>query len=136
MMISLMLLALLSFPATPDSTTPGDLCTVNDQDFHELRYEEQIPYCQRNVSDSLKDQIYEDYGIPDAEHSQYTIDHLIPLFAGGSNARENLWPQHTTLSTAQTEYQVYLQLRDGKIHQQQAIDYLLCIKFKKENCSL
>ena len=34
------------------------------------------------------------FHIGQMQRSQFKIDHYIPLCAGGSNDRDNLWPQH------------------------------------------
>lgn len=55
----------------------------------------------RDVSQSTKKKVYEAYGIAYPPPSDtYVIDHLIPLSLGGSNDKENLWPQpvHATIS--------------------------------------
>jgi len=94
MLKTLALLSLLIYPHTPNATvTPGSLCDTQNADFIEFRYQEHIPYCARNVSSVLKAKIYEQYGIPEADRDQFTIDHLIPLSIGGSNDRSNLWPE-------------------------------------------
>jgi hypothetical protein len=51
----------------------------------------------RNVSESLKKDIYHNYGLNGNDRSQckegYEIDHLISLELGGDNSANNLWPQ-------------------------------------------
>ena len=47
----------------------------------------------RDVSGSLRDQVFSAYGLSDADHSQYEVDHLISLELGGSNDLANLWPE-------------------------------------------
>jgi hypothetical protein len=53
----------------------------------------------RNVSDSLKKQVWERYGYdktigPYEDHaSEYEIDHRCPVCLGGASVVENLWPQ-------------------------------------------
>ncbi len=47
----------------------------------------------RNVPDSVKQQVYVEYGIIQHSPGQYEVDHLIPLELGGSNDIANLWPQ-------------------------------------------
>jgi len=91
MLKTLALLSLLIYPHTPNATvTPGSLCDTQNADFIEFRYQEHIPYCARNVSSVLKAKIYEQYGIPEADRDQFTIDHLIPLSIGGSNDRSDI----------------------------------------------
>ena len=47
----------------------------------------------RNVPQSLKNQVYQEYGIFQHKPREYEIDHLISLELGGSNDIKNLWPQ-------------------------------------------
>jgi hypothetical protein len=47
----------------------------------------------RDVSSSVKDQVYAEYGITD--HTNYVIDHLVSLELGGSNDISNLWPERS-----------------------------------------
>lgn len=51
----------------------------------------------RNVPQSEKKAIYAEYGMSGNDRSQckqgYEVDHLISLELGGSNEKQNLWPQ-------------------------------------------
>lgn len=47
----------------------------------------------RHVPQSLKDEVYTDYGVTSHSSGQYEIDHFIPLELGGSNDISNLWPE-------------------------------------------
>src|SRR3990167_9054931 len=47
----------------------------------------------RIVPKSLKDKVYEDYGIAQEDRGNYVIDHIISLQLCGSNEYENLFPQ-------------------------------------------
>ncbi len=47
----------------------------------------------RNVPDSEKNQVYDEYGIKTHTAGQYEVDHLISLELGGSNDIANLWPE-------------------------------------------
>ena len=49
----------------------------------------------RNVSNSLKKQVFKLYGI-DSTSDRFEIDHLISLQLGGSNDIKNLWPESYT----------------------------------------
>jgi len=47
----------------------------------------------RNVPDSVKKEVYAEYGITQHSPGQYEVDHLISLELGGSNDIANLWPE-------------------------------------------
>ena len=47
----------------------------------------------RDVSESLKEDVYAEYGILSHEPGQYEVDHQISLELGGSNDIANLWPE-------------------------------------------
>ena len=117
------------YPHVPDDAmTPGTMCTAQDKDFKELRYQEKIAYCQRNVSYGTKTALYKAYDVPEADRSQYTIDHLIPLALGGNNSTTNLWPQNKIIYTGRIEYWLFCRLRDGTMLQAEAIKTILAIK--------
>lgn len=114
-----------AYPLVPNpSMTPGSLCTRQHGDYAGDRYEARIPYCRRNVESQLKTQLYIAYGVPLECKGSYTIDHLIPLSIGGDNSAQNLWPEHRLVKATRPylEQQVFEDLRDGRITQQQAID--------------
>lgn len=118
----------LAFPFIPDSqSTPGSLCSKRDRDYKQDRYAEKIPYCGRNVASSLKRDIYDDYGISANCRKEYTIDHFIPLAIGGSNRRENLWPEHKSVKALRQnlEMDVYNELRNGAISQAEALQIIV-----------
>jgi hypothetical protein len=46
-----------------------------------------------SMTHALRDQILRRYGLPPGTHTDYEIDHLIPLCLGGSDDPSNLWPQ-------------------------------------------
>ena len=50
----------------------------------------------RNVSETTKEAVYRAYGIRHHSRATYEIDHLVPIEAGGSNIRANLFPQAAT----------------------------------------
>lgn len=79
------------FPDT--SFTPGRLCATSDPDFKEYRYAEHIPYCNRHVTQQMKQEVAAHYGVPQSDWPKYEFDHLIPLGVGGNSHVENLWPQ-------------------------------------------
>jgi len=116
------------YPMVPeDDFTTGSLCTEEDTDFEEYRYEEEIPYCERRVSASLKARIYAEYKIPKTEWQDYTIDHFIPLSLGGTNHSNNLWPENKAVKALRPglEMELFIALRDGKISQKQAVDTVI-----------
>ena len=47
----------------------------------------------RNVSETLKKDVYWEYGIYSHTTGQYEVDHIIPLELGGSNDIANLYPE-------------------------------------------
>jgi hypothetical protein len=47
----------------------------------------------RNVPESLKNLVYESYGITSRKPNEYEMDHIIPLELGGSNDIANLYPE-------------------------------------------
>jgi hypothetical protein len=133
LLFSLSLTQAYAYPTQPNQNeTPGSLCTLQDPDFAERRYPEQIIYCQRNVSSWTKTKIYEAYQIPKKCRSHYTIDHLVPLSIGGSNHKENLWPENKLVKATRPtlEDDTYLALKNGEITQQQAIEIILDEKLK------
>ena len=110
---------------------PGSFCTASDPTFKEYRYAEHIPYCERDVSSETKAQVYDDYGIPVSERYNYTIDHIIPLALGGSNHRDNLWPEAKAIKKCRPklETHLYVQMRDGAISQRDAVDIIRRVKY-------
>jgi hypothetical protein len=119
---------MLAFPFIPDSqATPGSLCSKRDPDYKQDRYAEKIPYCGRNVASSLKRDIYDDYGISSKCRKEYTIDHFIPLAIGGSNRRDNLWPEHKSVKALRQnlEMDLYNEIRNGTISQAEALKIIV-----------
>src|SRR5258708_30834036 len=47
----------------------------------------------RNVPESVKRQVFAEYGITTHMSGEYEVDHLISLELGGSNDIANLWPE-------------------------------------------
>lgn len=47
----------------------------------------------RDVPQSVKNEVYEEYGIETRLPGEYEVDHLINLSIGGSNDIANLWPE-------------------------------------------
>ena len=48
----------------------------------------------RDVSTSLKEAVFAEYGISYSQHSNYEVDHFVPLELGGDNSIKNLWPEY------------------------------------------
>ncbi len=69
--------------------TPGDALAVTKNDICEPGYSSKV----RDVPDSVKNQVYQEYGITSHRPGEYEVDHLISLELGGSNSIKNLWPQ-------------------------------------------
>jgi hypothetical protein len=121
------------FPTMPeDSMTPGSLCDRPT----EHRYPENIPYCERNVDSGLKRDIIREYDerlgyqIGSMNRAEFKIDHLIPLCMGGSNERDNLWPQHSTVyqHTDLLEQRLCEILSRGEIKQMKLVQVILDAK--------
>ncbi len=74
----------------PDpSLTPGDRLDVTTNDICVSGYSSKV----RDVPQSVKDQVYAEYGITSHAPGSYEVDHLISLELGGSNSIKNLWPE-------------------------------------------
>lgn len=69
--------------------TPGDILDVTADDICVPGYSSKV----RDVPQSLKDQVYAEYGITSHAPGSYEVDHLISLELGGSNSIHNLWPE-------------------------------------------
>lgn len=138
LLVSLTLFALTalaqaaSYPLRPDRRlTPGSFCNLPI----EYRYQERIPYCGRDVSTELKNEIFADYrrlgfALDSAYRADYKIDHYIPLCLGGSNQKNNLWPQHASVFgiTDDIEALVCEKLQKNKINHNNAVRLLLTVK--------
>ncbi len=74
----------------------------------------------RNVPESVKKQVYAEYGITSHFSGEYEVDHLISLELGGSNDIGNLWPEAAEPRPGfhekdQVENFLHKQVCDGKI---------------------
>jgi hypothetical protein len=120
------------FPQGPESDlTPGRLCDRPDS----YRYPERIAYCNRAVDPMLKDDVFREYRengyrLDLSKRDNYKIDHLIPLCAGGSNAEDNLWPQHISIfsKTDPMESLGCEKLKQGKIRQADLVNLIISAK--------
>ncbi len=108
--------------------TPGSTC----QHASRYRYPEKIAYCERNVDSSLKREVIRDYHqklgykIQTMDRQAFKIDHYIPLCMGGSNSRDNLWPQHRSVFeiTDHLEQLLCEKMAEGVLRQAEAIDLI------------
>lgn len=114
------------------------LCDAPDS----FRYSERIPYCNRNVSFAEKQVVIEEYRkknwqITEADRRQFKIDHLIPLCAGGSNDRRNLWPQHESVYVITDPLEALLcqKMEAGLLRQSDAVEIILRAKTHLEEVS-
>lgn len=117
------------FPTMPDAQlTPGDVCHNPDS----YRYPEHIAYCSRDVDTQTKKDIIaqydreRDFQIESMNRGDFKIDHFIPLCAGGSNERANLWPQHKSVYsiTDPLEPAICNAMAAGKLTQERAIEII------------
>ena len=82
-----------AFPYLPDpKMSPGAVLDVTASDICVSGYSSKV----RNVPQSEKDQVYQEYGITTHAPGSYEVDHLISLELGGSNSISNLWPESYT----------------------------------------
>ncbi|MBC7428566.1 MAG: hypothetical protein H7336_08150 [Bacteriovorax sp.] len=118
------------FPTGPElSITPGKLCDRPTA----LRYPEKIPYCTRDVSYDTKEILMKeydqkfDYHIMTITRTDFKIDHLIPLCAGGSNDITNLWPQHKSVYeiTDPLEPVICAKMAQGRLNQKDAVSLVI-----------
>lgn len=123
---SLATLADSRFPDGPNpTTTPGSLC----QSTAVKRYPEHINYCERDVSSDTKNALISmydrsfGYHIHEMNRGDFKIDHFIPLSIGGSNSKDNLWPQHKSVYTITDPLEQLLsdKISAGRIKQAEAI---------------
>ncbi|AZI44084.1 hypothetical protein EHF33_14300 [Deinococcus psychrotolerans] len=77
-------------PVLPDpKLSPGDVLTSDTAIICVSGYTKTV----RNVPQSLKEQVYKEYGITSRESGEYEIDHIVSLELGGSNSVRNLFPE-------------------------------------------
>ncbi|HPI40496.1 MAG TPA: HNH endonuclease signature motif containing protein [Pseudobdellovibrionaceae bacterium] len=121
------------YPIHPQAAlTTGSLC---DQPSRK-RYPEGINYCERDVDTYLKKEIIRKYDttfryrIQSMPRSQFKIDHLIPLCAGGSNHESNLWPQYKKVYeiTDPLEPELCAAMSNGRLLQKDAVVLILRAK--------
>jgi hypothetical protein len=126
-----------SFPTGPDERlTPGTLCARPDA----YRYPEKIAYCNRDVESNLKRAIMRRYDaelgyeVTKMDRMRFKIDHFIPLCMGGGNDEKNLWPQHESVykQTDDLEFMLCEKMKEGKLKQVEAIQYIKRAKYHLE----
>jgi hypothetical protein len=108
--------------------TPGELCN-HPTDY---RYPEKIAYCERDVSPQDKRTVIHEYDtslgykIEEMKRQDFKIDHYIPLCMGGSNDKENLWPQHKSVYevTDPLEPALCNKMAEGRLKQADAIKFV------------
>jgi len=71
------------------SVTPGETRAVTISDVCREPVSEGV----RNVPISLREKVFEEYGITDARPGAYEVDYLITPELGGADSIRNLWPQ-------------------------------------------
>jgi hypothetical protein len=117
------------YPEGPDlRLTPGSLCDHPT----ERRYPERIAYCHRNVESQLKREIFREYdsklgyNTTRMDRQSFKIDHYIPLCMGGSNEKDNLWPQHVSVYTLTDPMEGLAceKMAEGKLSQDHAIELI------------
>ena len=122
-----------AYPIGPDgSVTPGSLCPHPDS----YRYPEHIGYCHRNVAPAMKRDIIAQYDrdfgyhVGSLNRGDVKIDHYIPLCMGGSNERNNLWPQYKTIyvQTDQIEEKLCEMMSRGRLKQADAVQKMTHVK--------
>lgn len=118
------------FPKGPQlEITSGKICDIPIS----YRYPENIAYCDRDVSFETKGTIIDEYdqrfgySITDLPRSDFKIDHLVPLCAGGSNDIVNLWPQHKSVYaiTDPLEPLVCQKMAKGRLKQSEAVRLII-----------
>ncbi len=118
------------FPTNPNlAITSGKLCDRPVK----MRYPEQIPYCERDVTYQTKEIVIAEYDqkggfiISKLPREDFKIDHLIPLCVGGSNDIVNLWPQHKSVYviTDPLEPALCEKMALGKLKQADAVKLVL-----------
>jgi len=77
--------------ALPDAAcTPGAIFeTATTDQICKSGYSKDV----RDVPDSLKNDVYAEYGVKSRKPGEFEVDHLISLELGGSNDISNLWPE-------------------------------------------
>lgn len=80
-------------PLPDPACSPGAVLTTDTSVICVSGYTQTV----RNVSDSVRQQVFAEYGISYSLHSNYEVDHIISLELGGSNDISNLYPESYTI---------------------------------------
>lgn len=73
----------------PECTTGAVFPNLTKEDICWSGYSASV----RDVSESLKNEVYESYGVYSREPYEFEIDHLVPLSLASTNDISNLFPQ-------------------------------------------
>jgi hypothetical protein len=93
-------LAQQPIPILPDpNLIPGNTFDISAQDLCVIGYSKKV----RNVTEEMKREFYQEYGISLHEPGDYEVDHLTPLELAGSNSIKNLWPESHRTSPWNTQ---------------------------------
>ena len=84
-----MILLLLALAVPNPAITPGRANYVNVQQVCSMKWGKDA----RHVTEAMKRQVAQAYGIPWDQHGQYEFDHLIPRELGGADDVRDIWPQ-------------------------------------------
>ncbi len=88
-------LSLAQEAAVPNhNLTPGAIRSVSIGEVCSMAHEEVV----REVPDSLRQQVFKEYGIVNPHAEDYEIDYLIAPGLGGADDIQNLWPEPSTSS--------------------------------------
>ncbi|MFA6582889.1 MAG: ribonuclease domain-containing protein [Elusimicrobiaceae bacterium] len=119
-----------------NGSTPGNLCSPDDPNFKEYRYQEHVAYCNRYVTRTMKVRIAARYNVPESEWPDYEFDHLIPLGIGGNSSDDNIWPQPRSLGESadkdKLENLLYRQMAAGTITQADAVKRMYAWFYSKD----
>ncbi len=119
---------IFSIPVSPEeSITPGSFCGLQDIDFKGFGYSEKIPTCKRSLNEEIKELVYLNYQIPVDLRKCYSLDHFVPLFLGGNNAIENLWPKHHFVRSihSKSEQKLFKLVLAGSLKVDEAVRIIL-----------
>jgi len=102
----------LSAPILPDpKLSPGDVLTSDPKIVCVSGYTKRV----RNVPQSLKEQVYREYGITSRQSGEYEIDHIISLELGGSNSIRNLYPESYKTQPLNAHVKGFWQLNGSRL---------------------